>query len=93
MACRWGGEEFLCILKGADISMASIVAERIRTSVELTEIPKVGKVTVSIGVATWCEDAREAAHLVVKAADQGLYEAKQNGRNRVAVADTVRALT
>jgi diguanylate cyclase (GGDEF)-like protein len=85
-ACRWGGEEFLCILQGADINTAAAVAERIRTTVELAEIPVVGKVTVSIGVATWCATAPDAAHLV-KAADQGLYEAKQKGRNRVVVAD------
>jgi diguanylate cyclase (GGDEF)-like protein len=85
VACRWGGEEFLCILKGADIFMATLVAERIREAVELTEIPIAGKVTVSIGVATWCITAQDAAYLV-KAADQGLYEAKQNGRNRVVTA-------
>jgi diguanylate cyclase (GGDEF)-like protein len=88
VACRWGGEEFLCILKGADIAMSTTVAERIRTSVELTEIADVGKVTVSIGVATWCATALDAAYLV-KAADRGLYEAKQNGRNRVVVAEQV----
>ena len=82
VACRWGGEEFLCILKGSDISMAAIIAERIRTAVESVEIPVAGKVTVSIGVATWRATVTEAAH-IVKAADQGLYEAKQNGRNRV----------
>lgn len=88
VACRWGGEEFLCILKGADTSIATTIAERIRTAVELAEIPVAGKVTVSVGIATWCATVPDAAH-VVKAADQGLYEAKQNGRNRVAVAEQV----
>lgn len=88
VACRWGGEEFLCILKGADISIATTIAERIRMAVELAEIPVAGKVTVSVGIATWCATVPDAAH-VVKAADQGLYEAKQNGRNRVAVAEQV----
>lgn len=81
-ACRWGGEEFLCVLQGADTNMATTIAERIRSIVELTEIPAMGKITVSIGVATWCAAAPEAAH-IVKAADLGLYEAKQGGRNRV----------
>lgn len=85
VACRWGGEEFLCILKGADISIATTIAERIRTAVELADIPVAGNVTVSIGVATWRATVPDAAH-IVKAADQGLYEAKQNGRNRVTVA-------
>lgn len=88
VACRWGGEEFLCILKWADTSIATAIAERIRTAVELAEIPVAGKVTVSVGIATWCATVPDAAH-VVKAADQGLYEAKQNGRNRVAVAEQV----
>lgn len=86
VACRWGGEEFLCILKGADISMATTVAERIRATVEQAVIPVVGNVTVSIGVATWCVTDLEVAGLV-KLADQGLYEAKQNGRNRVVFAE------
>ena len=82
IACRWGGEEFLCILNGADKSTAISVAERIRTSVELAVVPVAGKVTVSIGVATCCTATQDVAQ-IVKAADQGLYEAKQNGRNRV----------
>jgi diguanylate cyclase (GGDEF)-like protein len=87
-ACRWGGEEFLCILQGADVNIATTVAERIRVAVENAEIAVVGKVTVSIGVATWCATALDAAYFV-KAADDGLYEAKQNGRNRVAVAEQI----
>lgn len=83
VACRWGGEEFVCILRGADAATAFTVAERIRVAVELAEVPVAGKVTVSIGVATWCESAQNVAH-IIKAADQGLYKAKQNGRNRVA---------
>lgn len=86
-ACRWGGEEFLCILRGADINMSTAVAERIRATVELASIPDAGKVTVSIGVATWCATAIDAAY-IVKTADQGLYEAKQNGRNRVSIAES-----
>lgn len=81
-ACRWGGEEFLCVLQGADTNMATTIAERIRSIVELTNIPAMGKITVSIGVATWCAAAPEVAH-IVKAADLGLYEAKQGGRNMV----------
>lgn len=83
-ACRWGGEEFVCILQGADTSVATMIAERIRSIVQLAEIPVVGNVTVSVGVAIWCPAAAEAVQ-TIKAADLGLYEAKQNGRNRVAV--------
>lgn len=81
-ACRWGGEEFLCMLQGADIAMATTIAERIRSIVEFTEIPTVGNITVSIGIATWSAVMPETTH-IVKAADLGLYEAKQRGRNMV----------
>lgn len=84
--CRWGGEEFLCVLHGADTDTAMAVAERIRTMVEAAMIEVVGRVTVSVGMATWCDITQEVAH-IVKAADQGLYKAKQNGRNRVAAMD------
>lgn len=87
VACRWGGEEFLCILQGTDINMATTVAERIRTTMELAAIPVAGKVTVSIGVATWCAAAPDVAY-IVKAADKGLYEAKKKGRNRGAIAES-----
>jgi len=86
VACRWGGEEFLCILKEADVDMATLVAERIRSTVEAMVIPVVGKITVSIGVATWLEGATHASFQeLIKIADQGLYAAKQGGRNQVGV--------
>lgn len=86
VACRWGGEEFLCILKEADAETAALVAERIRVTVESTEIPVVGKITVSIGVATWAAGrATTSFQELIKVADQGLYAAKQGGRNQVAV--------
>jgi diguanylate cyclase (GGDEF)-like protein len=83
-ACRWGGEEFLCILQGADAQTAVSIAERIRSTVEKTEIPEVGNVTVSIGISTWSESIIDPSQ-VIKTADRGLYDAKNKGRNRVAV--------
>lgn len=84
-ACRWGGEEFLCVLRGADEVIAGVVAERIRAKVEEALIPQVGHITVSVGVAYFC--ANSTAEEVVKLADNALYEAKHNGRNRVCSAD------
>jgi len=84
VACRWGGEEFLCVLKNADAATAFRVAERIRATVEALDIPVVGRVTVSLGVGTWAPGVVEFAALV-KAADEGLYAAKQGGRNKVGV--------
>lgn len=89
IACRWGGEEFLCILKGADLPTAAIVAERIRAAVERAAIAVVGKITVSIGAAAWNVDASNPACLI-QTADEGLYEAKRMGRNKVAIAALTR---
>lgn len=83
-ACRWGGEEFLCLLNDADEMSAGIVAERIRKTVSLCEIPTVGFVTVSIGLAT-LKASDLNANSVVKAADLGLYVAKNQGRNQVGI--------
>jgi diguanylate cyclase (GGDEF)-like protein len=87
-ACRWGGEEFLCILQGADTAIANTIADRIRTGVEMLMVPVAGKITVSIGISTWREGVTDASKLV-KLADTALYKAKQNGRNRVVVADPI----
>ena len=88
LAGRWGGEEFLVILPGTDLSGGAQVAERIRValagrvvlSADGTPIP----VTASFGVAA-TPPASTAAELF-SAADAALYEAKRNGKNRVEVA-------
>jgi diguanylate cyclase (GGDEF)-like protein len=81
-ACRWGGEEFLCILRGADETMSVAVAERIRATVGASSINTAGTITVSIGIATFDASIGEPAQ-TIKLADQRLYDAKINGRNRV----------
>src|SRR5439155_6302983 len=85
LAGRWGGEEFLLILPGTDLSGGAQVADRIRLalagrivlSADGTPIP----VTASFGVAG-TPPATTAAELF-SAADAALYEAKRNGKNRV----------
>ncbi len=86
---RYGGEEFLVILPDCDRNSALSFAERIRSSftcaaVETTEgfIPA----TISIGVAVSCEECRWDAITLLKAADEALYKAKEEGRNRVKAA-------
>jgi diguanylate cyclase (GGDEF)-like protein len=78
---RYGGEEFLILLPDTDITHAHETAERIRKAVE-----KKMKVTVSLGVSTLQHGMRGKEELLDKA-DAALYKAKQNGRNRVEVAD------
>jgi diguanylate cyclase (GGDEF)-like protein len=84
--CRYGGEELAVILPETDASGAGIVAERIRASVaeSLTTTPQGDEiqVTVSIGFATFPQDGDTGPGLV-KAADEALYAAKQEGRNLV----------
>jgi diguanylate cyclase (GGDEF)-like protein/hemerythrin-like metal-binding protein len=77
---RWGGEEFLMLLPATTESGAMELAEKIRKACEQTEIPPVGHVTLSFGVAEYLGEATEAW---IKRADDALYEAKAGGRNRV----------
>jgi len=90
VAGRWGGEEFLCILPNTDSVGASVVAERLRTS--LPEMAVLGptqpvRVTASFGIATVRgPGCRGAGEELVRQADGALYTAKEQGRNRVIVA-------
>ncbi len=84
---RYGGDEFAVILPETPKTAAAVVAERIRCSIEKhpflhRQSQPLGRVTVSIGVATYPEDAAAAVKLV-EAADRALYQAKGDGRNRV----------
>ena len=84
---RYGGEEFLIILTETDKNGARFAAERIRQAVESKRIKVYDedlKATVSIGIATFPEDAEETQALIEKA-DKSLYRAKQTGRNRICV--------
>lgn len=82
---RFGGEEFVVILPETNLDSAVGVAERIRETLEKTEFPiqeKQVKITVSIGVSTYqLEDQK--IDLVLQRADKALYQAKNQGRNRV----------
>jgi diguanylate cyclase (GGDEF)-like protein len=82
VAARLGGEEFALILPGTNLPGAVQVAERIRSFLEASEVPGVGTVTVSIGVATCPEDGSDET-VFMRAADDRLYAAKTNGRNQV----------
>ncbi|HYO63189.1 MAG TPA: sensor domain-containing diguanylate cyclase [Pyrinomonadaceae bacterium] len=81
-AARYGGEEFAVILPQANFEGALQVAERLRERVGQTEMPGVGRVTASFGVATFPVHAGSRDQMVA-AADRALYDAKRTGRNRV----------
>jgi diguanylate cyclase (GGDEF)-like protein len=90
---RWGGEEFMIVSLGQTGVQALQMAERLRAELENMVFPRVGTVTVSIGVTSYI--AGEGIDAFVKRADDALYQAKASGRNRVesrfgdAVADGV----
>jgi diguanylate cyclase (GGDEF)-like protein len=80
---RYGGEEFLVVLPGADLEGAMILGERVRETVAALYLEPQGIApTLSCGVAVW-DPGVTSWNELVSAADQALYEAKRNGRNRV----------
>jgi diguanylate cyclase (GGDEF)-like protein len=81
---RWGGEEFVVVLRQTDGTGALVAAERIRKAVESLVIDSNGKripVTVSIGVAEF--SVEDSAETLIDRADNAMYRAKTAGRNRV----------
>ena len=87
VACRYGGEEFAIILPRTNLRAASVVAEHIREAVFSKELVKrstgdnLGRITISIGVATWRRG--DNTQTVIERADCSLYAAKRGGRNLV----------
>ncbi|MBM3347265.1 MAG: diguanylate cyclase, partial [Betaproteobacteria bacterium] len=81
MLFRWGGEEFVVLTVSTGHRKARVLAESLRTLVELHEFPVVGRVTVSIGVAEYTDG--ESAGDWFRRLDEALYSAKSGGRNFV----------
>lgn len=91
VVARYGGEEFVILLADTEFNGAILVAERIRAAVARLAIPHANSgaapfVTVSIGTVTVAADQLATPECVVELADQALYVAKTNGRNRVEAA-------
>jgi diguanylate cyclase (GGDEF)-like protein len=81
---RFGGEEFVVLLRSTTLEDARKIFERFRSNVEKHEFPQVGRVTVSLGFASI---STESPVMILGHADQALYYAKANGRNRVCYYD------
>lgn len=89
LVARYGGEEFVVLLPSTPAEGAKIIAEHIRAGIEAQNIlhtasPTSPHVTASLGVVTVVPERVKDASLFVKAADEALYLAKENGRNQVA---------
>lgn len=84
IAGRWGGEEFLLICPGTHAEGAREVAENLRRLVAESDCSAVGHCTASFGIASYREE--DSVTTLVSRADGALYQAKENGRNRVEVA-------
>jgi two-component system, cell cycle response regulator len=90
LACRYGGEEFVVVMPDTEVSLAYSIAERLRKSIETTPIaisraPGKLSITISIGIASTTGPG-DTADALLHRADQALYSAKRNGRNRVVTA-------
>ncbi|MGA7973298.1 MAG: PleD family two-component system response regulator [Pseudolabrys sp.] len=87
LACRFGGEEFVVVMPETDMGVATTVAERLRRRIATEPFPiqqemRLLDVTISIGIAG-LHGADDNAAAMLKRADQALYRAKRDGRNRV----------
>ena len=80
---RWGGEEFIIILPLTKVEKAKIAIEHIREIISSATFGKVGTVTCSFGLTEFNED--DTFHSVIMRADEAMYNAKTNGKNRVEV--------
>ncbi len=91
LVARYGGEEFVLLLPDTDMAGAMDAAQRIRAFLDQTALPHVavpqGRVTVSIGVAMHIPDNASDAAGLVAAADQAVYRAKKEGRDRIVAAN------
>jgi len=92
LVARYGGEEFVVLLPGADLEAVRMMAEAMRRAItELscsdTTKPEVPAMTISAGCAAMQPEAETSPRDLIGAADDALYRAKRNGRNRIELAE------
>lgn len=91
--CRFGGEEFVILVKSSNISEVKNCAERIRSTIEKNKFDigrkEVLNITVSAGISSYNESTDNGLD-IISSADKALYEAKHNGRNCVCISKTAK---
>lgn len=88
LPARYGGEEFVVVLPQTDVAGAALVAEKMRAAVEARRMQHMNsrasdRVTISVGAAAMVPQEKGEPAILIAAADQALYQAKREGRNRV----------
>jgi len=78
---RWGGEEFLVIAENVNKDSLSVLAEKLRASIEKNAFSIIKKMTASFGTTMY--HSEDKMHKLVARADEALYQAKKSGRNCV----------
>lgn len=86
LTARYGGEEFVILSISSNLSDTVKHAERLRRAIEMHSFDTANKITCSFGVAEFKKEL-DTKESLLKRADDALYEAKQNGRNRVETKD------
>jgi len=84
--CRWGGEEFILLIPESDKNNGQFLSEKIRKSIEKTDIELDSGEVVNIKISIGCTSLREndsTVEALIERADQALYMSKEAGRNRV----------
>jgi two-component system cell cycle response regulator len=90
LACRFGGEEFVVVMPDTGVAMATMVAERLRKRIatepfRINQNTRTVQATISVGIAAM-RSVEDRPSDIIRRADEALYRAKRQGRNRV-VAD------
>jgi two-component system chemotaxis family response regulator WspR len=88
LPCRWGGEEFAVLVPETSLEKLSLIAEKIRSTIEAMEVPRnnsdgITRITASISAISAIPYQREQLEGFLEGADRLLYQAKKEGRNRV----------
>jgi diguanylate cyclase (GGDEF)-like protein len=98
LVARYGGEEFVILLPGIDVNTAADIAEVLRKTIEARAEPHPaagmggpGVITASFGVAAAIPRAPQEPESLLRRADVALYQAKDSGRNTVAIDTTALA--